>query len=128
MLPIVGVVSGALLQHFLSRSKEAKFRSDDRRHEAYADFLRGIAGIATAKNAQSMAPVIDAKARIAIYGSKEVILALAEFAQAGSDLSNDNGKRAFTVVADAMRRDSQSSEKSLKDENLRLLLFGLPRA
>jgi hypothetical protein len=64
----------------------------------------------------------DAKARIAIYGSKAVVTVLAALLHDGYHLT---GKRAkdFTAVCQLMRRDTRPTLDSVNDKDMHFLLF-----
>jgi len=75
LLPLVGVVVGATLQYWLSRSAESR--------KSYVDYLRAVTKAAHATSPYSarlaQAEAADAKARLAVYGTSAVIAALARF-------------------------------------------------
>jgi hypothetical protein len=62
----------------------------------------------------------DAKARIAVYGSTDVIKALSRFEEAGAVLSDGPAARAFVSLVSAMR----SGAGIVSDHELELLLLG----
>jgi hypothetical protein len=66
----------------------------------------------------------DAKARIAVYGTVDVIKALARFEESGAVLSNGPASRAFVSLVSAMRPKSGD----VSEHELELLLLGaLPK-
>ena len=66
----------------------------------------------------------DAKARISIYGNKEVIEAMAKFFQGKADLANPKDRQLFISICQAIRRDSQPGAQNVSEENICWLLFG----
>jgi hypothetical protein len=91
-LPLLGVVIGAFLQHWLSRTVETKKQLELLRNQAYVDYLRAVAKSAH-RNApdtlrSALADAADAKARIAVYGTPAVIAAMARFEEVGPSLDN----------------------------------------
>jgi hypothetical protein len=48
VLPMLGVVVGALLQYRLSRASERRKQSESLRDQAYADYLRAVAELGSA--------------------------------------------------------------------------------
>jgi hypothetical protein len=65
----------------------------------------------------------DAKGRICLYGSKEVVQAFAAFEKLGAVVSSDQQRAAFAAMVIAMRSDSGSSADP-GTENVALLLLG----
>jgi len=110
-LPVVGIILGAALQHWFTRSQERRKQTEVLRDQAYADYLRTVAQLGAAWRAGREKPeeliwkVIDAKARIAIYGTTRVGQALARFQRAGATISGE-GRRLFVELCQAMRADS----------------------
>jgi hypothetical protein len=62
----------------------------------------------------------EAKAQLAVFGSAEVLRALAVFENAGSVLTNFSSNQAFLAVVSAMRAET-GSEVSANDLSLVLL-------
>ena len=99
------------------------------------DFLRGAAGLAAMNPKNMRRPeqideytrfrvlVAEAKARIAIYGSKKVILSLAEFVRAGAQIDSPEQERLFITLCSNMRTDSVSSKEPVPYEEISCLLF-----
>jgi len=112
--PLLGVIVGVLSQHLSTRSTQNRGRLLEARVKAYADYVSAMArkGRIT-KNEQNDTAAIfsqidDAKYRICIYGSEEVITALAEFEK--SKLETKELKNKFLRLCQAMRKDSGSGE------------------
>lgn len=124
VLPLIGVAVGALLQHWLSRSAEARKQLELLRSHAHVDYLRAVAKAAHAGSPEAqraaVADAADAKARIAVFGTAAVVQALARLEEAGPALDNPRSSERFLVLVGAMRH---SGEKVLADD-LRLLLLG----
>src|SRR4051794_7300139 len=89
LLPVLGVIIGASLQYFFSKSGEKRKQLEALKTQAYVDYLRSVAQVAqlergaSSKRAEALAASADAKTRICIYGSAKVIDALASFEKAG---------------------------------------------
>jgi hypothetical protein len=126
VLPLLGVILGAYIQHIFARSKQRTEQIELRRNEAYADFLRGIAALAhnRSRTPSDMSLVADAKSRIAIYGSSEVVVRLGKFEEAGANLAQLDAVDAFLSAVEQMRREGFSSASALDMRFIRLLLFG----
>jgi hypothetical protein len=94
---------GAILGAFLARRTERFKHLQELRSTAYADFLRGVA---TAAEKGGTALVADARARIAIYGGKNVVRSLSEFIALGAQTHNPQGMQAFAELCMAMRSEA----------------------
>lgn len=127
ILPLLGVVVGAALQHWLSRTTEARKQLELLRNQAYVDYLRAVAksahGSAPENLRSALADAADAKARIAVYGAHQVVAALARFEAAEPRLDNPRSINSFLALAVAMR--ASSGDASIDD--LRLILIGPER-
>ncbi|MFZ2445192.1 MAG: hypothetical protein WAW37_02450 [Syntrophobacteraceae bacterium] len=131
ILPVLGVVIGASLQFWFSRATTNWSRLQDRRIQAYVDFLKGVAGTAVAQRfsdkkseIDSLALLADARARICVYGHSEVITALASFSrETDSMLSSPTACRAFTGLIQVMRKVSNSDLVPVGEDELFLVLF-----
>lgn len=123
VLPLIGVRLGAFLQHKFARSKETLARFEVRRHEAYADYLRGVAGAAKSNTAENLVLVADAKCRIALYGHSSVVTELAKFEREGAALVNNASIDRFLQVVEAMRHENRSDATEAEFDDLRSLLF-----
>ena len=70
ILPLMGVVIGAILQFWLSRAAERDKHAADRRSQAYADYLRAVAAAAHLGSDEDWRDahrdIADAKARMAV--------------------------------------------------------------
>ncbi len=124
LLPILGVVAGAFLQHTLARSKERDTQLAQLRQVSYADFLKGVANAAHRPTTEVSAQIADARARMAIYGSNAVLERLAAFDELGATLTNDKSRRAFLLMTEQMRAESSFGFPVLKDGVLARILFG----
>lgn len=127
ILPLAGVVLGATLQFWLSRMAESDKHLKVLRDQAYVDYLRAVAAAAHLRSDEDLRDALlaaaDAKARIVVYGSAAVIVALARFEEAGAVLDNDRSVAAFIAVVASMR----TSEATIASREIELLLVG-PRS
>lgn len=124
VLPLVGVVLGAALQFWLSRATAREHRAETLRSQAYADYLRAVAAAGHLRSDEDLRDALrdaaDAKARIAVYGTAEVIEALSRFEEAGAILSDGPGARAFVSLVSVMR----PAGGDVPNHELELLLLG----
>lgn len=72
LLSLVGVVVGATMQYWLSRSAESRKQLQLLQSQCYVDYLKAVTKSAHAQSDNAVrlanAEVADAKARIAVYG------------------------------------------------------------
>jgi len=120
---ILGIVVGATLQYLFSRFLEERKHKRLLQTEAYADFLRGVAeathlGLEVNEN-QVHARIADARARIGLYGSPNVVRLLADFEKAGNAIISEKQHKAFVLLIQAMRGD-----KKVDNADLELVLLG----
>lgn len=125
-LPLIGLVVGAILQYWLSRASESRKQLELLQSQAYIDYLKAAtkAAHADSKTAilSAQAEATDAKTRLAVYGSSEVIAALARFEEAGAVLDNPKALETFISLVGAMRQRDPAT-----GSDLRLVLFGKQR-
>jgi len=124
VLPLIGVAVGAILQHWLSRSAEERKQLQLLRSQAHVDYLRAVARAAHAHSSDAQraakADAADAKARIAVYATADVVQALARFEAAGPTLTNPRSNHCFLALVSTMREVVGKADA----EDLRLVLLG----
>ncbi len=124
ILPLLGVVVGAAVQFWFTRTAEREKHADDLKSQAYADYLRAVAAAAHLRTEEdlvnAMRNAADAKARISVYGSAPVIKALSQFEEAGAVLNNERSTRAFVSLIYSMR----SGKGTVPAHELELVLLG----
>jgi len=123
-LPLVGVIVGAVLQFWLGRAADLRRQTEVRRAEAYVDYLRSVVDAAHQRMPEDLGAALraaaDAKARIVVFGSTEVIKALAQFEDTGPVLNTPGSIEAFARVASAMRPRGEG----VGLEEIKLVLVG----
>lgn len=133
LLPMVGVIIGAGLQYFFSRSGERRKHLEALRSQAYVDYMRCVAQLAKVergdikKRAELLAEAADAKTRICMYGSTKVIRTLADFEKGGSVLNSPDSLERFLEICHEVRRQNFGEAGSIAPEDLRIILFGPER-
>jgi hypothetical protein len=124
VLPLLGVVIGAAMQYWLSRSAESRKQLQLLQTQSYVDYLRAVTKSAHATSPESNRAAnmdaADAKARLAVYGTSDVISALARFEEIGAVIANPKARAAFVALVGAMRR----KEGKVEVDDLSLVLFG----
>lgn len=131
ILPMIGVLLGAIVQYRISKSTEDYKQQQSLRTQAYADFLRGTAGVGIAQRAanknkelENLMLMMDAKARICVYGSKPVVDKLADFWRNGATLDTPDHMLDFVRVCQAMRRESLPRDQEVLNREISQLLVG----
>lgn len=124
LLPLLGVIIGAMLQFLLSKASERNKRIESLRAEAYADYLRAIAASAHSQSDSDRLAAIrsaaDAKTRIVVYGTGSVVRAIAKFERAGATTANKEGVWALTEIVSVMR----DSAPDVSPRDIEVLLVG----
>ena len=110
----LGAIFGALLTRWTEKYKQLQ----SLRAAAYVDFLRGVSKLGVVQKdtlrdkdsfleeREATIIVADAKARIAIYGSKEVVQSLSTFMDGGAVLDTGERLRSFAEMCQLMRNES----------------------
>jgi hypothetical protein len=134
-LTFVAGALGAIFGAFLTRWTDRYKRLQELRTAAYVDFIRGIAALAAVqrdavRNEQSFLEertasitVADAKARIAIYGSKAVVNALSRFLDGGAVLATEERMHKFAEMCVLMRNEGNTWSQGTAFEDVHKLLF-----
>lgn len=124
VLPLAGVVLGAVLQFLLGRAGEKRKHLEALQSEAYSDYLRSVAAAAHLRSDEDLVEALklaaDAKARIAVYGSRSVIEALAKFEESGAVLNNDLSTESFIALVSAMRHE----KSGVQSKDIHVVLLG----
>ncbi len=108
----------------------AETRYEDTKAEAYVDLYRAMASLAIAqkfgkseKEYEASAALMDAKARIAVYGSRGVTQALADFFADHSNLSSSIAATSFFAAVQRMRSEAAGAEEIVDDSVLSSFFF-----
>lgn len=120
---VLGIVVGATLQYLFTRFLEERKHKRLLQTEAYVDFLRSVADgahlHAGVNEAEVHARIADARARIALYGSPDVVRLLAEFDRTGNAIITKEQREAFVRLIKVMRGDDQ-----VESDVLEVVLIG----
>ncbi|WP_395341201.1 hypothetical protein PN836_018660 [Ningiella sp. W23] len=129
LLAFLSVIVGATLQYFFTKHVETLKHAKELKSKAYSDYLKAISedashnyesGSVEQKNIYSK--IADAKARICLYGSNEVVTAYSEFLALGGVFETQKQKESFAKVFSLMRKDSGGKEiVNLKEIEIILL-------
>jgi hypothetical protein len=128
---VIGALLGAGATYLLTLRTESKKNYSRLRSDAYIDFIKSTSGLAIAqklhnsgKASECSEQITDAKVRIAIYGSRAVAEALAEFFRDHSVINSQKAIASFIHVVDLMRAETPGGKEKLSQSAFELLLFG----
>ena len=121
LFSFVGIVVGASLQYFFTRVIEERRHKRDLMTRAYTDYLRSVSEAAhcliqrqSGEGRKLLAQITDAKVRVCLYGSQEVVEKLAAFEKTGAVIRSESQRNAFVQLLRAMRTEDNISNRSLE--------------
>ncbi len=129
LIGLVGVLSSALVQYYLGRQSEQNKKAVEVRSQAYLDLINSVSEIAGAskhaveRSVNQLQKLTQAKSRVALIGSDEVVSAVNQFWKNHGSLDSDEAFRSFSLIVAAMRKDL-SGKNTLPDNVLKEVLFG----
>lgn len=129
MIGLIGVAASALIQFFLGRRAEKNKKIIEIRTQAYLDFINAVSEIASSakhhdkRTLEQLQKLTQAKSRIALIGSAEVVLEMRKFFSGSAFLLTNESFLAFSMLISAMRKDLTKSD-FIEIEVLRDVLFG----
>lgn len=132
VLPFFGVIAGALLQYFFTRHLDRQRAQRDARTKAYTDYLKCVCESAHPNQMESTdghelaARTADAKCRVCLYGSSQVVEAFAQFERLGAKLDTPQASATFAAMMQAMRQDSTGTI-NVRSADLQTILLGVDR-
>ena len=131
VLPLLGVILGAFMHSYLSRTDNAQKHLQELRVTAYTDYLQCVAENASSRarlgDPELLARITDSKTRIAVFGSPNVVEALSRFESAGPVIDSTEKERLFLAIAEQMRADSALKSDGTESGDLKMILFGHDR-
>ena len=127
IIGITGVLVGAVTQYIFTRATESMKHYQELKSHAYTDFIKAFSGLAISQKNHSddekyKIQLTDAKVRISVYGSKQVIQSMADFLRDYSALNSQEAMDAFTNLIQKIRGDTK--KEKVPDDQIHLLLFG----
>lgn len=124
-LALLGVMIGAGLQYASGRALEGRKQLIFQKSSAYVDYFKAIAHIAEhGPSGGLLASVAEAKVRICIYGSPEVIRVLQDFEASGPVLVSPESHAMIAKLLKEMRKDSGMNCKGIAETDLQRIVFG----
>ena len=128
---LAGSIVAAVISYNRAKHLERVKQNASLKVQAYVDYIRGIAGVAGGANIdkQKMAEfnslILDAKMRIAMYGSPAAVKVLSDFCAHGNEMISPEGTHRFLTAIASMRKDFDKSDIS-EDDIYRLLYNAHP--
>jgi hypothetical protein len=115
IITITGIFTAARVQFNYAKKTEENKQFQALKTKAYIDFIRATSSIAISQQAgnadkefDNTILLLDAKARICIYGSNAVIECMAEFWRKGAIISHET-EEVFIKLVKQMRNEAQNS-------------------
>lgn len=124
LIALGSVVLGGVLTYILQLRKDRITQKQTLKIKAYTDYMQAAAALSSkdvAKHQEARTLLTDARLRILLYGSSEVIANMATFDRAGADLTTQEGMKAFIPVIYSMR---EGDGKQIKQDDVTRVLFG----
>lgn len=130
-LSLLGLAVGASLQYFFTRHIENQRHIRELRSKAYMDFLKTVCELATfrpkdgtSERAELSGRTADAKARICLYGSAEVIRSYSKWEVLGPTMNSEEQRSAFIEMVKFMRTDS-GGDLNISSMEIQNVLLGI---
>lgn len=130
ILPMLGVIFGAILQYVFTRHLDSQKHLRERRTSAYREYLKHVSESARIKMESNndealtlMSKIADDKCQICLYGSYEVVENLSNFEKSGAVIRTPEQCQAFSRMVLSMRNDSLR-ESQVEENDLMSILFG----
>lgn len=122
LMTIIGVIIGAFIQFYFSRKKTLEEKRIEQKTKAYTIYLEGIGTLSVAAKSGSVEmqnvgseKLMVGRGSISIYGSSEVVEALAKFEKEGGQLTSDTQAKCFIDLVHKMRNNVNSEIVSERD-------------
>jgi hypothetical protein len=121
-------IAGGVLQAWSARRFERERFGRQARYDAYADYFRAVGKLSFARTEgatdEAHAAVAEARGRVALYGSPEVVSSMAIAFRHGEDLHSDQAWPAHAAMIAAMRADVNGDAAAAPERDLFELLYG----
>jgi len=118
------------MRYLYGKRAEASKQFQTLKNQAYVNFVKSVAGMASAqrfknkeKEFEFLILLADAKARIAVYGDKEVIEGIAAFYRTHGLLATPEAMLSFVEVVQKMRKQAVHKDESVIVKEISQLLF-----
>ncbi|MBY6186790.1 hypothetical protein KUV89_09175 [Marinobacter hydrocarbonoclasticus] len=123
---VLGIIVGALLQHFLAIRMERNKKLIEAKSAAYLDFINSVVttAIDPKKTRESLEVLTQAKMRCALLGNGAVLESMKEFYSKHGVLSSPEARAAFRNLVLAMKEDLSGPNGRSAAKALDVCLFG----
>lgn len=119
------------IKHQLALAADASRRYEDLKSSAYVDFCRSLSALAISQRSKDQKgeldatiAIVDAKIRIAVYGSAEVASLLGDFFMEHPHLGTPEAKQSFIQAISLMRKQTAGEDETVHPNVLSQLVFG----
>jgi len=124
------LVIGVILKYTFSRKEEYLRKKEELKIQAYSDFIRSVSimGIKSKTNSQdseTYSSLLDAKNRLSIYGSTEVIKAIAELWRTGPVFDSPEKINKYVQIIQLMRKENFKSKTTVDANDISQLIFSM---
>ncbi|BCG65186.1 MAG: hypothetical protein methR_P3011 [Methyloprofundus sp.] len=129
LIGLTGVLISALVQFYLGRRADLSKKNIEVRTQAYLDLINSVSEIASSnrynedRSLEQLQKLNQAKTRVILIGSNEVIMAIKNFWSEFGTLNSDEAFSSFSLIVSAMRKDL-SGDNSLSLKLISEALFG----
>jgi hypothetical protein len=124
----LAAVGGGIFQAWAARNFEELKFGRQVRHESYAAYLKGVGQLSFAPTSEAKdiahSVIAEARGRIALYGSPNVVNAMATAFRRGSDLHSEEAWPEHSAMFAAMRYDVEPKAKQADLRDLFELVYG----
>ena len=133
LIAVAGSILVATLTYYYTKSLERLKQNTNLKVQAYVDYIKGITGTAGGKEVdrQKMAEynslILDAKMRIALYGSPNTVKKLSDLCANGNEITSEAGIKRLLGVMNSMRNDFDKTTVN-NDDIYRLLYNDHPKS
>ena len=128
-IAILGILVGGMMQYWFDVRHSKKDKILELKANAYADFLKSLSETTFAQRSndkarenQGFSLMVEAKARICIYGEPEVVSSLANFWRSGASLCTPIQYQAFIKLVQSMRESGFAGGKISSDDISQIII------
>jgi hypothetical protein len=129
--PVAGFLLGTWIQARYNKELEARKHVAALSSTAFADYVKSIAQNKFAIQSEDLSAQLnalalqtDAKVRLCIYGSREVVEHLAALERTSLRLDDPTAKTAFITLCRILRGSENPKTPPAKDDDISAILFG----
>jgi hypothetical protein len=129
MVGFLSAIAGGAIQAWSTRRFEIQRFERQNRHDAYLSYLNGISRLSFAKDdndeiLSALAIIAEARGRVALCGSENVIRNMIKVFRHGDELYSPEARADISALILAMRTDSQGGTEFVDSGELFSMLYG----